>query len=500
MAFATITPATTGQTMATQLDDLPRIWEARAQQSAENADFWNDLEGGEASFIVSKTDLAAQAKGHKIIMRVESGYYNEPHLGEDDFADETHYEGDEVEDYELRVDFIRHASSKNVRAASLAGFFQEEFKNNTDKKLGRWLGRYRSEQMDMLFREKINSENLMRPNGKLRDTLVAADGLSFNAISTAQSYLSTMCGPAVAGTYGGGKAKAMKYMLVAPKAALTVLKQDAGYQSMIASAGTRGAMNPYFSGEFTDLDGVLIKDRNVLDHDGIGAIGSPLNPRARLGTAISAGTTVVDITGGGAATSASVWKHFFKYFPNMPYKFSSYGSGSGASVDTSSVLAQDALTHYVLIYNVTGADAGKFGMYSYTTGNNGNKITTVNRLGSAASGARVTTLGDVVWNTGIWSGKHTDTHPVGSLVIPCNSKGEPIGWSYLLGHAAAFRGYGLYKAHRASEEFQAGFGRNTYIWSVFGQILRQTRDGRHPGIVTIQHALHYKELPLPTIV
>lgn len=498
--YAPTTPTVTGQTVVNQLTPT-QIWEATVDKHAENKDFWQKMEGGPGSFIVSKTDLTKDKAGQTLNLRVESGYYNEPHYGDEVFEDETHFEGFDAEDYQLVVDFIRNGAFGSVRSEALSGL-DGEILSNMPAKLGDWLGRYRSENLDMLFREKVNTENIFRPNNKAsKDTLVKADGLSYNVISTAAAYLSTLGGQeAVAGTYAN-KAKAMRFCLVAPKSALTVLKQDSGYQSMLASAGVRGAMNPYFSGEFTDLDGVVVMDRNVIDHDGIGAIGSPLNPRARLGTAITAGTAAFDITGGGNATNGALTrKLYFKYFPNYAYKFSSYGSGSGASINTNSILTQDGNTHYVLIYNTTGADAGKFGMYAYTTGNNGNKITVTARLGSAASGIRATTVGNVTWNTGIWSGKHTDAHPSNSLVIPCNANGEPIGWSFLLGHAAAFRGYGKYRNHRASEDVEAGFAKKTYLWSVFGQCLRQTRDGRHSGIITIQHALHYPELPLPTIV
>ncbi|MCU9611805.1 hypothetical protein OEK97_28265, partial [Escherichia coli] len=80
---------------------------------------------------------------------------------------------------------------------------------------------------------------------------------------------------------------------------------------------------------------------------------------------------------------------------------------------------------YVLIVNPANAavDPGKIGMYKYTTGNDGNKITITQRLASAISGAAHTTVGAVVWNTGVWLNKHTVEHPAGATIIPCNEYG-----------------------------------------------------------------------------
>ena len=140
-------------------------------------------------------------------------------------------------------------------------------------------------------------------------------------------------------------------------------------------------------------------------------------------------------------------------------------------------------------------------MYAYTTGNAvGHEITVTARLGSAASGIRVTTLGNVVWNTGVWAGKHTDVHPAGSLIIPCNSYGEPIGHSFLLARGAALRGYGKYRNHRGEEKMEAGYITKVFFRTYFGQKLRQDRLGRHTGAMRLTHALHYKDLPLPATV
>ena len=180
----------------------------------------------------------------------------------------------------------------------------------------------------------------------------------------------------------------------------------------------------------------------------------------------------------------------------------SYFNGYAYKFATGTSLAPASETRYLLIVNPPNAatDPNKMGMYAYTTGNDGNKITITARLGSAASGIRVTTLGDVVWDTGIWSGKHTAVHGLGSLILPCNAKGEPIGRSFMLFRAAALRGYGKYRGKRTTETADGGVLQRTFIQSYFGQQLRYDRQARVPGVAVLEHSLHYPYLPLPTVV
>ena len=122
-----------------------------------------------------------------------------------------------------------------------------------------------------------------------------------------------------------------------------------------------------FDGGYAAPKGHIIAEYTPIDHDGEGAIGSPLNPQARLGVAIAPGTAAIAIQGGGNATSAAkVKKKFFKYFPNYAYLFI---GNTNAAAGGSTAVAQDGLTHYVLIINPPNAatDPNKIGMYSYTT-------------------------------------------------------------------------------------------------------------------------------------
>jgi hypothetical protein len=204
---------------------------------------------------------------------------------------------------------------------------------------------------------------------------------------------------------------------------------------------------------------------------------------------ITAANTAVDITGGGAdnTSNAETGVDFFQYFSGFAYPFLQNVGGTAFSPASE--------TRYVIIYNKTGAAAGKWGFYSYTTGNDGQKITMVNRLRATASGDAVATLGSVAWDSAV----HTDAHPTGSIVIQANSKGVPIGSTIMLGASAAVRGYGKYRGQNMLQKQEGGFITERYIVSVFGQALYKDRAGRVPSVIRLDHAVSYPDLKLPTV-
>lgn len=468
----------------------PQLWDAAARLGEAEGDFWQQMEGGENAVIMAKTDTS-KGRGQIMNVRTRSILTGEPHFGSETFDTASDFEQPQYGEYSVTVGVIRHAISADELAEENTGM-RGEIISGFPTMLGEWLGRRKTEETDMLLRDVAgaSSENLLFPRGKSENTLAATDGLSWDLISTGTSLLGRMGGIPTPIYKGGGK---QGHVVVACDAAVTQFKQTSDYKQLARDAGARGPVNPLFSGDVVNIDGVSIISRTIIDHDGIGAIGSPMNPRARLGEAITAGTTTFDIKGGGNATDAArTEKLYFKHFRNYAYKLSTATTIGGST----------ALTRYCLIINPPNAatDPNKIGMYSYTTGNNGNKITIVNRLGSAASGARVTTLGDVVWNTGVWSGVHTDVHPVGALVIPCNSRGEPIGWSYVVAKTALLRAYGKYRNKRGEETEEDGFVQKRYIRSYYGHKIRQDRQGRYPSVLVLEHSLHYPDLPLPTVV
>lgn len=471
---------------------LPQMWKKGAELSEQNNDFFQEFEGkGKNSPIRVETDFTKGA-GQKITFRTRSGLYGDGGIGDESIA--ANAEEWNVGEYDLEVDFIRHSTEWNKRTEEQTGL-AEELSGGMNEDLGAWLGRKKTKHISMMFRERLHATSNLFAGaasgvGSI-DAIKTAHMISVNELVGWGTQLETMGGkPAQIDRDPSGN-PVMKYILVAVNEALVTMKQSSDYKQLMREAQSREkGTNPLFKGGYVELDGHIIKKYTPLDHDGRGAVGSAMNGKALLGVAITADTAAQDIKGGGNATAAAITTaKYFEFFPLFAYRFT-----------PADILSPSAGTHYCLIYNLSGADAHKMGFYGYTA-NNGNKLTMSIRLRAAIAGIANTTVGGVVWNTGVWVGKHTDAHPVGSVIIHTNSYGVPIGRSFMLGADAAKRGYGKWRNHRTTDSHEGGFFMQTYITSVFGQTPTERPDGRTPNALCITHAIQYAGLPaIPTVV
>lgn len=490
----TIASPNTGTSVSAQIQER-NLWKKGVDIFEQSSDFFMDMEGPGVNSLVQTVTDTSKGKGQKIKFTVMSGFYDEPHMGEELFEEEDDFEELMFNEYEMEVDFLRHGVSWTDRMEEFMGM-RGEIVAGLPEELGKWLGRVKTERLLMMFLHKLNAENLIYANGKSQDTLVGADVLDWDEVIGMGVQLQRLGGrPAEVGRAGRNVIR--KGVVVATTDSLYSLELDSAYKQVLRETVNEANAKMIFDGGYTNVRGHVIRQYNPIDHDGVGAIGSPLNAKALLGTAITAGTATFDITGGGSTVAAAkTKKKYFKYFDGYAYPFL-----------PNDILSPAGTTRYVLVVNPPNAavDPNKIGMYSYTTGNNGNKITIAKRLGSAASGDRVTTLGDVQWNTGVWAGKHTDVHPVGALILPCNAKGQVFGDSLMLYANAALRGYGKYRNLRSVEKKEGGdegtqaFIQRIFVTSVFGQCPRKDRQLRCPGVLRLRHAIQYAGVPLPVV-
>lgn len=497
-----ISSNTTGTTLAAMAPEAVRkLWKQGALIGEQTEDFFQTMESrSPRSIIWTQTDLG-KGKGHTMTFTNMSGFYNEGKVGEGLFEGPDDFESPDINSYDLVVDFVRNAVRHTERTEEVMGM-RGEIASQFNVELGKWLGRKKSEQMFMMFMLKLNAENVMCANGKTVATLGSADALLWDEIVTAGQAMKPLGGLPANIAASGSNAPIWSQTVVATEAALLSLKLDSDYKTALQNADVRGKGNTIFRGGYVPVDGHTVIPYNPIDHDGIGAVGSPLNPKAFLGVEVTADTNgaALDIKGGGNATDAAkTAKLYFKYFPGYAYPFIDTGAFSASDYAKSDGANYDSEEKYFLIYNLTGTDAGKCGMYAYTTGNNGNKIAVTKRLAVGTTGINETTIGSVTWDTGVWSGKHTSAHPAGSLIIPCNAKGVPIADTLFLGRAAALRGYGKFRADRAQEDHNGGMVMDRYIKSVFGQTIREDRKGRHPAVIRLRHAISYPGISLPTV-
>jgi hypothetical protein len=496
-----ITSNITGTKLAAMApDSVRKLWSQGFLQAEQSADFFANLEGtGPSAPIQVKTDTS-KGKGQKITFSVLSGFYDEPHIDEELFHTPDDFEELAMSDFDLTVGWARHGV-RNLELTEEVMGMRGEIASRFNVEQGKWVGRLKSEQIFQLIMLKLNSDNVFYAGGKTLDTLTAADTLAWDEVTALGQIIKPLGGLPADIRGRNSKAPVWSNIVIPTEAAMNSLKLDPDYKTLNSGAGIRGDGNTMFSGVVRDIDGHVLHVYDPKDHDGIGAIGSPLNPKAQLGVAIAAapltgagGTVSLEIKGGGNPTAAAITKKkYFKYFAGYAYKFLGIGAFAPATE-----------TRYLLVINPKNAatDPGKIGMYSYTTGNDGNKITLTGRLVPAANtgGIAVSTLGGVTWNTGVWANKHTTEHPVNATIIPCNAKGQAVGDTPMLLRSGILRGYGKYRGKRSQSDHEGEFVMDRFVTTVFGQVIREDRLGRHPGVARLRHALNYPELGLPIVV
>lgn len=482
---------TTGAGLISQdANNQVKLWEAGARIAEYEADIMMRFEGGDNAPIVAKT--LPQAAGTTIVFRNRGKLGADGVRGDELVSDTPGPEGVTMSGFAVKLDYLRHAVKTNLRGGLVTGL-GKELNEKLNLALGEWLGWKKSNDALMAFLKRGNAENYKFAGGKYsREALRSADTITYSSISVFAQQLKTLgAQPAFVRIDRNSKRELHGFWFLGLGESFLGLKNSSAYIDAVEQAAARGPENPRFTGELVKIDNNVLVEWNPPDHADPRAIGSPLNPKALLGEAITPGTTAFDIKGGGNPTFAALTNHkYFESFSNYQYRF---GTESGETVPP------DSTTRYVLIYNTSGPDEGKMGFYSYQV-NNGNKLTVTGRLGSAASGIRNTTIGNVTWNTGPWAGRHTDQHPVGSLVIETNSYGVPIGRVLIMGNRAMCRAYSsLERVKRAEEITEGGFLHTTWIRSIFGQAPFRRLDQRCPNFLVVETALSYAGLSLPTI-
>jgi hypothetical protein len=485
----------TGDALAAlDANSLRILWQKNIDVFEQTEDFFSTFEGANRTDPIWVTNDTSKGAGLKFRVTVRSGYYGPGKLGDNQFTQPTDFEVDNISSFELDADYLRNATSITRRSDEYMGMMGE-LRSGQVEELGKWMGREKTARAMMTYRLRGGSQNTVFANGKTSIGLLkSADSLSLNSILTMGQALKPLGGqPCKTAVVRG--TDVLKYCVVGVTPGLFSLKQDPGYQLMLQQAMPREnyEQNPLYTGGYAEIDGHSIREYNPIDHDGNGPVGSAFNAKGFLGTAITAGTSAIAITGGGLAVGApDTLKQYFRFFSNYAFPF--------LANDTFSPPTDEK---YFLIVNPSNAptDPGKSCMYAYTTGNNGNQITITKRLAPVQNGpVALLTVGNVTWSTGVWANLHTQTHPQGATIVQCNANGVPIGRTVMLAAGSMLRGYGMYRNNRTQWLVDGEHQTNTYITTVFGQVLRKNNRGVYPGYVQMEHAILYPELALPTVV
>jgi hypothetical protein len=491
-----ITPATTGTNLLSQdAASLRQKWHKGALLAEEEEDFFQQFEGNERAPIWVQKDLS-KGDGAKMTFTTTSGYYGEGQYGEGLFEGPDDYEKDDIDSFELKVDYIRNAASRSKRADEIMGLM-DELKSMVPVKLGKWLGRVKRDNIMGLCTLTLPQDNRIYAGGKTLATLGSADVLSWDDVVITGAAMKPLGGlPANVAANGSNPIWSQNF--IPSETAALSLRLDPDYKTVLSSGDVRGRGNTLFKGGYPAIDGHTIIPHNALNHAGKGAVGSFLAPEAFLGLAIAGyADTARTLSGGGSdnaddaltGTGKPLW---FKYFGGHDFQF----VDTGVLDVSASAIGDVAGPYYAIIYNTSGANAGKWGFVKYTTGNDGNSIDVTEFLTGQADGTyRKGTVGSVTWNAAI----NTEVWASGALIIPANAKGVPFGHTIAMGRAGIVRGYGSERAKRDIEMDNGNFIKRVFIMSIFGQALRRDRKNRVPAVALLTHALNRPGINLPTI-
>lgn len=493
MSWQIGTPNTADALAALSPESVRILWQKTVDVFEQTEDFFMQFEGDSRSSAIRVINDTAAGKGLKLRITSRAGYYGPGKSGDSLFTNSSDFEPDIINNMEVDVDFLRNATSITQRTDEYLGM-QGELANGQAIELGKWMGREKTARAMMTYRLKGGAENLLIAGGySTEDSIKSADGLTYSDILFMGQALKPLGGrPCETGTVRG--TPVLKYCVIGTTPGLFTLKNDADYKLIVKDAMPREKYdeNPLFTGGYAELDGHSIREYNPIDHDGYGPVGSAFNPKAFLGAAIAAGTAAFDVLGGGSAAAAAYTNiQYFRYFPNYAFEFL-----------PNDVYVPGTAIKYLMIVNPKNAlvDPGKVGMYGYTTGNNGNKITITQRLAPVQNGPiALVTVGNVTWNTGVWAGKHTNVHPIGATILSVNANGVPMGDTIMTGAESMIRGYGMWRNKRTQWMVDGDFETRKYITTVFGQALRKNVRNVFPGYVRLRHALNYPELGLPVV-
>jgi hypothetical protein len=258
-----------------------------------------------------------------------------------------------------------------------------------------------------------------------------------------------------------------KFTIFATHRALRPLQNEPTYVDAVQNGQVRGDSNNNFTGEFVDWLGHGLYRWYMKDHSNKGPVGSPLEPRALLGAAITGATTGTIIQGGGwnydAADSPA--PQYFEFFSNAPYTF--YNGDTIAAVTN--------VTRWLQIINPDGT----YGTFPYQV-NDGNKITLSG--GALAVGA---------------AGKRTTNFVQNAVVVECNAAGQAFGRILGLGAQALACGTGSINGSKSSPQMgtRTEEHRNHNMdhaigaEGVWGNQVVARHDGTFPGFVVMETAL-----------
>lgn len=457
MALADINQTTIANLISQAGADAQEVlWVASVMEDTPQFNPFTELMGGRNSVMPIKNVLDTQKVGGQEIVLTNYADLGGTGISGDDTTLLGNEEKIKMNTFRLFIGLQRHAVGREalIRDQTLIGK-----KGNVDglirESLRKWMSRTKSDciEAEMISVANASTQNVTFAGNKSSlDQLTTADYLDEETIISSKNRITGLGGKPI-NVSRDGLQYIPKYYLQGNDGLFDGLKNNGGWKSILADAGDRGKTNWLFGGNLPDYDGVMLNNWIVQNSSADSAKGAFCKPEAYLGVAIPARTTAntfdTSIKGGGynadsglnTIAVAKTQNDYFRYFPNAPF----------LRFDRTIIAADTSTTRYVAIQHASGADVGKFSFLSYTT-TDGKTLgasdgSDLKRLGSTAAGDYETTLtgSTIAWASGPWAGYVSEAEiPVGSLIVPVNSKGQAWARGYLLANDAIVVGSGTY--------------------------------------------------------
>ncbi len=413
----------------------PILWQMNVRKMQSQKCVFKEMISSENSDspIVEITDLKAEGAGDTVTMNTYSEERGQGVLGESRMMDSmgSPHPGT----FQVCVDIVRNAWASTQKFRDMTKLGASISRGEATAEISAtWSARKIDDDIQAAFLRYalLIDTSLVSYVGDRSglSTLLSTDTLTLNAISDTKGILISRGAKQVNMVKDNGVGEDLQFIFASPNDALRPMRNNSSYQTILYNADTKSPENRLFTGKYGLWDNMAIYNLNQIFDDAPGRQGSPLCPKARLGTAITDGTTAT-ITGGGFSAEADMTLgDFFANFPNFIWKLTT-GDSNSATATGPQYLPTQSGTRYFMILNAPGnvTDPNGYEICSYTTGIDavGRRISTVTR-GLPTSG-----VGNLAAQA---AGRFTFRHDVGSLIVPCTVNGVVYGYSLGLGRQA----------------------------------------------------------------
>lgn len=412
------------------------IWSELVKRDARDKNIFKAFIGGESSGkpICEKRDLKAGG-ADKVTFTTVAPIRGQGKLGEDTLKGNT--DSLEFGTFDVQVDLLRHAVSW-TQVLKLLRFTGKTIDQLSAQIMSDWYGHKEQDDIQVVIRNTIlinaPEQNVVRVGLRATDDdIQLGDTLDTDTLELGKQQLIGMGAEELQMDTDRSGAEIPQFMFFGPDVLTRGLRQNTAFLQQLREAGVRGDGNETRTGKYPLWDNNIIFNHNIRIDTAKGRQGSPLSPRAYLGAALTDGGTAtgVTVTGGGTRNSAGTddTHDFFANFRGYNWAITSAATNP---------IAESSPTTYAIIYNLTGADKGKYEIVQ-VTGNDGNALT-VNTYDEAINTADLA-LTEMNFHLDA-AGRYTGNHPSGSLIIPCNKYGVPLVYGIHMGSNAVYYGKG----------------------------------------------------------